>query len=639
MNFEVEQQSPCINLVWRRGLDSSGSAQETVRAMAEDSGGLYGTEALVGGDDELAWSLRTPTRFSPLMGWSVFANGPEVCIVEGDFYDDPPGDAQDSGEVAGLAEEVARQVRANPDRRVEGLIGTWSGIYVDFERGTTYVFGDLTGTRPIFWCGDQGDFVVSNSLWAFRSCDRLKREWDPMALNQRLTIGIPLAGRTWFKDVKILLRGQQVRAKADGSQRIVDQNPTFERRPVSHREAVRSLREGMDAMTSSIARRSGEGLGIALSGGLDSRVMLASTMTQNIQHRAYTYCVTGNDNDLKVANRLGSLAGIQPQQILLDQKIAKTLIPDCLLANQGESRAYAHLMMGLAASEQGTNTLLVGYPGDVFAGHPIGNFDFHHVGSVDELSDRMFATYHTWMQADELSTILDPSLRVSWDDLKAEWRQTFDAPHQSIQDLYMDHVLDYRLQRRTLPRLDQSRPHCIPVLAFIDERVYAAYRRLPINEIVEERAHIGLLCDYGTGLENLPSTGKAFLGLPLKHEYNARKLIAFLRSLRGAYRGIRKALGKGGSRPTTTLTQGQVEVFESISKHGMYDEKGAMDICQLARDGKFSIHEVLQQLRCMTYIHDFMFDGGFPADCQPAMISTTTSLNWKTWQASQQAGT
>lgn len=625
IDFSIGQETPCFTLLCKRNDVEREPACNAAQKMAENAGSHYGSLGIFGGDDELGWAIRIPQKSSPITGWSCHVTPLEICFVEGDFYEDPVGQPAANGEIAGLSEYVAEHLANTADGRIRRLIGVWSAIHVDRRSKRITVVNDLTGTRPVFWYGNDGVFIVTHSLWAFRQCSWVRPEWDAMALNQRLTIGVPLQGRTWLKGVRILTRGQRL-VSDDHAIRMRDEGQYFSRPESTTGDCVERLRFAVDQMTDSVSRRVGSGLFLGLSGGLDSRILLASLLRQGINASAITYAASEQNRDAQLAERCARHCGITHHLALLDGQVARDLIPDCLILNNGESRAYGHAMLGQQAKSLGGDALLLGYAGDIFAGHPFGNFDFHKVRTVEELSKKMLQAYHTWLTADEVRLIVSPYLRVEWDELVSEWNASFTSNHDgSLQDLFIDHLLDNRLQRRTLPRLDQSRPWCVPIMAFVDERVYSAYRTLPLSEIVEEKAHLSLIRDYQTGLENIPSAAKAFLGLPLKYEYRARQGIRMLRSLRTATRSARRRLAKPTRRDLPITTS---NIFDYLGRHDLYDRAGMQALQERAKAGLFKTTEVLQQLQCMTLVHDLLFNGTFPSDSMPIAVTPQSDVEW-----------
>src|SRR5262245_17360353 len=182
--------------------------------MLRSSCGPYGATANVGGDERLAWGMLLPNIPGALTCWSVYENGHELCLIEGDFYDDIPGLRLVAGDNPDLAHRITIQLRKAPHGRIRDVFGIYSGVYINQDRSCGYAFGDMTGTRLLYWLSDIKLFVVSGNLWGFRGCSGLARCWDKMALGQMLTIGFPLAGRTWISGVRQLQRGRQVRSFA-----------------------------------------------------------------------------------------------------------------------------------------------------------------------------------------------------------------------------------------------------------------------------------------------------------------------------------------------------------------------------------------------------------------------------------------
>ena len=169
-----------------------------------------------------------------------------------------------------------------------------------------------------------------------------------------------------------------------------------------------------------------------------------------------------------------------------------------------------------AYAEQDTQTLMTGYPADLYAGAPLGPFQPLSLKSKHDLARRVLQAFMSLFSAEQASTLLAPQYRVSWQDVLEEWFASFNQiEQQSIMDVYLDHMTDYRVQRRARVRIESMRWFCLPIYPYMDERLYTTYRSLPLAHLDGERAHRALLCDYKTGLENLPYAGRRFAGLPI----------------------------------------------------------------------------------------------------------------------------
>lgn len=637
MDLQPVQHTVFLALAWKRSKRvGQRSSFSTVAELARHSAGPHGPEGILGGDDELAWALRVSKKLNPFAGWSVFTNGRELCIVEGDFYAADPRRRAD-GEIVGIAGNIARQMRANPDQRITGLHGVWTGVYVDMDRDHAYAFGDLTGTRPLYWYSSEHDFIVASSLWAFRACGAVENQCDPKALNQWITTGTPLSGRTWIKSVRLRRRGHLVRASANGRTYETMQLQPAERKPWSHKHSVDRLRAALDETMASLAHHGTQRLGIGLSGGIDSRILLAAAQHQGVDLHALTFCSNYSERENAVARRCAELTQTRHESFVMDLRLAKSLVPDCLLLNAGESRGYALVLTGIEAARRKIDALLIGYPADLFAGHRPASFALASVRTPHELARRMLASTEGWLTPEEASLVFHPSLRVPWDDTVAEWDESFDIPHTSIWDLYTEKMMDLRLQRRTGPRIDQARPFCAPLYPYIDERVYSVYRQLPLRELVEERAHIGLLSSYGERLEDFPSTAKASLRIPVKHEYRARHVIHAARIIRARFLSpARRVANQFARRTIRAALPGAVkEIFARLAAHEMFDPAGIHVLAQRAADGSFQTAFVLEQMLCATMVHDYLFSGSFSHPAELSILQAEADLTWTRWSDRQ----
>ena len=103
-----------------------------------------------------------------------------------------------------------------------------------------------------------------------------------------------MAGRTWLSGVRQLQRGRQVRAWSDGRTDVSDaaRSPSSAQIVVVLEHSVHLLRDSLDATVKRLARRLGQPGALALSGGLDSRLLLASLTPRNSLTIALPFVLT-----------------------------------------------------------------------------------------------------------------------------------------------------------------------------------------------------------------------------------------------------------------------------------------------------------------------------------------------------------
>jgi Asparagine synthase len=623
-----DNQTPLLTLVWLKGDRRELDASRIVENMFRYSSGPYGLTALTGGDASLAWGVLLPKNYTPLTSWSVYSDGFELCLFEGDLYDDLPGLRVVPGENPRIAERIARHMRKQPDVRFSELVGIYSGVYVNRERSCAYVFGDVTGTRPVFWHSNEKRLVMTGNLWAFRGCQGLERSWDKMALAQVLTIGFPMAGRTWLDGVRLLQRGRQVRSFADGRTEVRTTLEPVAREAWSLDQSVRALRDSLDETVGRICRRLDGPVALGLSGGLDSRTLLASLHALKLDHRNFTFCLSPDEADNQIAKSSAALLGEQHNTVIAHIPGLGAFHRDTLLMNEGESSGFGFLVLAARVQQQ-SNALLIGSelvretPGSI---QPIA------LKSKRELARHVLREYSTFFPLDHANRLLVPAFRVPWQDVLDEWYDSFERiNHESILDVFLEHVADYRVQRRTRPRLDQVRWFCLPVYPYLDDRLYHTYRRLPLSQVHAEQASIALLCSYKTGLEKLPSPALRF-GMPMDKAYRYRHILHGGRILRDhvvhplkrKWRETKGAWGFGRSvlsavRQTELPRLKQCRLFEWPEVKSLIDK---------AERGSFSNISALHVLINAGIMEEFLFGAGLSGSRALRFMKSTREVRF-----------
>jgi hypothetical protein len=242
---------------------------------------------------------------------------------------------------------------------------------------------------------------------------------------------------------------------------------------------------------------------------------------------------------------------------------------------------------------------------------------------------------------DQIRRLLDTSACPPWKDVMDEWEASFDQIDQStMMDVYLDHVLDYRLQRRTRPRIDQIRWYCQPLYPYMDSRVYTAYRSLPLAHLEGERVHSALLESYGTGLENLPSAHARLIGLPLKHEYRLRHVIHLGRVLKAncllpLQTKLQELRGLVGGEPCRIY--GPLETELNKLKHCQVVNRNAVEnLLNDVRRRRFWNMNALRQLANVQALQSFLFEGGMSETLELEMLPSTRAILFIPYQQTLQ---
>jgi hypothetical protein len=180
--------------------------------------------------------------------------------------------------------------------------------YDDAERALD-VWSDPLGAYPVFVAR------VGEVTWLGNNAELLRamhggRDLDPVALAGLLGGGWPLDGHPVWAAVRRLQRGSVLRLAPDGGSSCRLQLPAQEIAPMlgaglARRQAARRLVAG----TRALADWPGRPVVVPVTGGRDSRLVLAAALAAGIEFAAGTGGAQG-DPDVEMARRLCEAAGI-----------------------------------------------------------------------------------------------------------------------------------------------------------------------------------------------------------------------------------------------------------------------------------------------------------------------------------------
>lgn len=604
-------QIPLLTLVWLKKPQVGKNAREMVTNMLSQACGPYGDSGVVGGDSQLAWGMLLPEHYGALTSWSIYSNGKEVCLIEGDMYDDLPEVPLPTGNNPALASHVAQHMAKTPNVPLLELNGAYAGVYIDAERSCGYAFGDQLGLRSLYWLSSSTQFVVTGNLWAFRGYDAGPKEWDTMALAEMLTIGYPMAGRTWMKNVSLLQRGRQIRSYADGNTQVEDIRRPIERQSWSLKNSIYNYRESLDETSARLHRRLKHPIGLGLSGGLDSRLLLASLHSQGLAHANFTFCHSEKDLDNKMARVLADHVG-QPHTSVVFPSPSPITHRDFRVMNEGESPGGGYYFLARQASAS-CSALMLGM--ECSRTNPTGPYPISSYKSKSALVQGMLEAERGLFTPEQLIRILAADFQVPYEEVKEEWNDSFvPIKQQSVLDVFLDHIGDYHVNRRTRPRLEQTRYACTPVYPFLDYKLYTTSRSLPLEHLNAERTHLGVLTGYGIGLERYPHADHLALGLPIHKEYTYRRLVDLGRIVNqkmlepwGCW--AKEQLGCWGLNKMNLQPYWMAEL-PLLKNYPQFDSAGMTKLIEQTRRGAFLNLNAVRQLFNVQVIQDFLFGKG-----------------------------
>ncbi|GEM_PF-6188910 len=275
---------------------------------------------------------------------------------------------------ANAARELLRRYREDGGwARAAGLHGTFSAVLADEGRRRALVLTDRLGTRPVYYRRLEEGWRISDDAWQAMP---ERPACDPEAALDLLFFGFVPGSRTLERDTFECLNRRlyefrceppAVSATAYWEPRLTGPNdgPEAEWRP-RMREALEAL---MRCTQEALAVRR-ETAHLLLSGGLDTRVLVAALSAPGTAVAAYSYGV-GADEDLRyaaaIAQRLGWRHTVRQ---VTDAELLGLRWASLTAALGLRTQAVAGLGVALLAGAMGPapGPVVTGFGGDLLSG-------------------------------------------------------------------------------------------------------------------------------------------------------------------------------------------------------------------------------------------------------------------------------
>jgi asparagine synthase (glutamine-hydrolysing) len=196
---------------------------------------------------------------------------------------------------------------------VESLNGLFSGLLIDTTQRKAFLFNDRYGVQRIYWHESDEALYFSSEAKALLHVLPELRAFDLDGVNQFLTVGCTMEGRTLFNGMG-LLPSASLWSFADGQWRkqIYFSPETWDEQPtLSLEEFQVQLQETFKRVLPRFFQADSQ-IGISLTGGLDSRMIMACLPPMARQPVCYTFGgIAGETRDVRVARRVAKTCGLE----------------------------------------------------------------------------------------------------------------------------------------------------------------------------------------------------------------------------------------------------------------------------------------------------------------------------------------
>lgn len=223
------------------------------------------------------------------------------------------GECFDAEAPAGVS--VQAQHAAQGDQFVAGLNGLFTGMLIDRPRGQALLFNDRYGSERLYYFDKDGATYFASEAKALLAVLPELRAFDDTGVAQFLAFGSTLDGHTLFRGLKLVPGGSLWRfVPGAGVERARYFEPVeWESLPtLTDAGFAAALSDTFDQVLPAYLR-SDQAVGLSLTGGLDTRMIVACMPRSVSPTVAYTYAAEGSDAllDLRIARQVAQARGIE----------------------------------------------------------------------------------------------------------------------------------------------------------------------------------------------------------------------------------------------------------------------------------------------------------------------------------------
>jgi asparagine synthase (glutamine-hydrolysing) len=202
----------------------------------------------------------------------------------------------------------------------EKLNGVFSGLLIDKRRKRAFLFNDRYGLERIYVCETKDGFYFASETKALLRVLPELRAFDEEGVAQFLTFGCTLEWKTLFRNIGLVPGGSVWSFENGNCHRCRYFSPeTWESQPTL---SVKSFESEFEETFQRILPRYFESeskIGISLTGGLDTRMIMACRPPTEAEPVCYTFAGDRDTLDSQLSARVAAVCGLEHQTLRIDQ--------------------------------------------------------------------------------------------------------------------------------------------------------------------------------------------------------------------------------------------------------------------------------------------------------------------------------
>ncbi|HVQ37508.1 MAG TPA: asparagine synthase-related protein [Pyrinomonadaceae bacterium] len=181
---------------------------------------------------------------------------------------------------------------------LQGANGTFCIVNYQPGPGTLHLVADKLGIRPLYYWIDEDYVVFASALRVLEATPEIPRKMDVRAVTEMVALGYPLSNRTPYAGISLLHAAEVLRV--NGSEVTSRKYWRWDNIQTSVEPVERLAQQLHTRFEEAVGRRNREDTTVAayLSGGLDSRCVVAGLQAQNVRVHTFNFARPGTQDQL-----------------------------------------------------------------------------------------------------------------------------------------------------------------------------------------------------------------------------------------------------------------------------------------------------------------------------------------------------
>ena len=249
---------------------------------------------------------------------------------------------------------------------VRRLNGSFVLAILDIKNQKLLVANDRYGLRPLYYYNGNGRFVFASEVKAIIQDKTFKKRINNEAVDEFFTFGHLLGDKTFFKEINVLPPAS-VLVYQNGRIEI-EQYWDFKFEEPAHKHPIGYYVDNLVQLFKQAVERRMIGdhrFGVSLSGGLDSRAVVAAIDRKHYPISTITFSFPGMDDSPKIAKQIAEKLGTVHKQFQIEMDFLAYYAEKCVYLTDGMlNLRHFHFISLLDKFRKCADVILDGWEGE-----------------------------------------------------------------------------------------------------------------------------------------------------------------------------------------------------------------------------------------------------------------------------------